>query len=108
MKIFTWIKERVKHKLEHLSFSKLKDAVKKHGMPFLVILVGWEIIEDVLFPVAFGLLGKYIHPAFYGGIPAAWLLCLHWLAVPVLWHFWLKVSGNKLNSHATESCDHNH
>lgn len=79
-------------------------------MPFLVILVGWEIIEDILFPIAFGLLGKYVHPAFYGGIPVAWLLCLHWLAVPVLWGLWLKVSSDKkLNPQdAAGSCDHDH
>lgn len=94
---FSSTKHRVEHKLEHFSVEKLKKAFVDGGLPLFIIIVVWEIIEDVLFPVVFGALGFYVHPIFYAGIPAAWMLCLHWLAVPVLWGIWLKVSNKHKN-----------
>ena len=75
-----------------------KQIMKKHGLALVVIIVLWEIIEDVLFPVLFAALGKYVHPAFYSGIPAAWVLCLHWLAVPIMWKIWIKISNKNVDA----------
>jgi hypothetical protein len=52
--------------------------------------------------VIFILLGKYVNPWFYSGAPVSWLLCLHPVAVPVLWAAWVKYSGKK-DSEQTES-----
>ena len=95
MKLFRWIKRRITHKIEHLKWSTFKTAMKAYGLPLVIILIVWEIVEDVLFPLLFILLGNHIHPAFYAAVPASWLLCLHWLAVPFLFGLWLKISGKK-------------
>ena len=73
-KIWNWIKHRIQHKAHHLKLSNLVDTLKEHGLALVVIIVVWEIIEDVLFPVLFFFLGNYVHPVFYAGAPAAWLL----------------------------------
>lgn len=105
MKVFNWMKNRISHKLEHLSLSYFKDILKKHGIAFLVIVIGWEIIEDIIFPLAFAYLGKYVDPIFYSGIPASIFLCLHWLAIPILFGAWLKISGqNKEHIHKDDCC----
>ena len=93
MKFFTWVKDRLSHKLEHFSWSNIKKTLREHGLALVIIIVGWEIIEDVLFPLLFIFLGNYVHPVFYAGAPAAWLLCLHWLAVPLMWGWWIKIKG---------------
>ena len=91
MRFFRWVKHRLKHKLEHLSWKSIKETFKEHGIALVVIIVGWEIIEDVLFPLLFIFLGTHVHPAFYAGAPAAWLLCIHWLVVPLTWGWWVKL-----------------
>ena len=108
--IYKWLKDRLAHKLKHLSWQDSKSLIKRHGPALVIIIVGWEIIEDVLFPLAFALLGRYVHPAFYGGIPVSWLLCLHWLTVPIIWGIWLKLTGKIMDKHNTHdsSCDHDH
>lgn len=88
---FKWLHHRICHKLEHLRPKHLKETLKEHGVALLVIVVGWEIIEDILFPWLFIWLGTHIHPAFYIGAPASLLLCVHWLAVPMLWGLWIKI-----------------
>lgn len=93
--MYKWLKNRLSHKFENLSRKKIKSFLKKNGLAFVVIVVGWEIIEDVVFPIVFGFLGNYIHPAFYAGIPASLILCFHWLAIPVLWGLWLRFSGRR-------------
>ena len=105
MRFFRWIKDRLSHKLEHLKWSSIKKTLKEHGLALAVIIVGWEIIEDVLFPVLFIFLGNHVHPAFYAGAPAAWLLCLHWLAVPIMWGFWMKISNNRDLKNIEHHCD---
>ena len=93
-----WIRSlwsRLTHKIGHFKLSSLTAMLKKHGVAFLVIFIVWEIIEDILFPVIFILLGKYVNPWFYSGAPVSWLLCLHPIAVPILWAAWVKYSGNK-------------
>ena len=109
MKFLRWMSGRLQHKLHHFSLKAVKDNLKKHGIALVIITVAWEVIEDVLFPVLFGLLGKYVNPVFYGGIPVAWLLCLHWLMVPLLWGIWVKISGGKHVDHSdNDSCNHHH
>ena len=71
----------------------MKAIFKEHGLALVVIIVGWEIVEDVVFPIIFALLGNYVHPSFYAGIPAAWIICLHWFMVPLLWGVWIKIKG---------------
>ena len=99
MRFFKWLKSQVSHKLEHFKWSSLKKTFKEHGLALVIIIVVWEIIEDVLFPVLFIALGKYVHPAFYAGAPAAWILCLHWLAVPLMWGAWIRISGKGKHDH---------
>lgn len=96
MKLLSWVKHRLSHKLEHYSLKKIKKFLKENGLAFVVIFLVWEVIEDILFPILFAVLGNYVHPSFYAGIPAAWLLCLHWLAVPLMWGAWVKFRGGKL------------
>ena len=86
-----WTKDRIAHKLEHLRLSEIKKTFREHGLALVVIVVGWEIIEDVLFPIMFIWLGNNVHPSFYAGAPVAWILCLHWLAVPVIWWLWMRI-----------------
>lgn len=88
---FKWVTLRIYHKLEHLKPKHLVKTLKEHGVALLVIVVGWEIIEDILFPWLFIWLGAHIHPAFYIGVPASLLLCVHWLMVPTLWGLWIKI-----------------
>ncbi len=104
-----WLRERLSHKLEHLRWSKIKSILREYGLALVIIIVGWEIIEDVIFPMLFVFLGNHVHPAFYSGVPAAWLLCSHWLVVPLVWSWWVKMSG-KENEAALEHepCNHHH
>tara|TARA_Y100001973_G_scaffold77478_1_gene113408 strand:- start:9634 stop:9882 length:249 start_codon:yes stop_codon:yes gene_type:complete len=81
--------------MEHYSVAKLKKFLKENGLAFVIIFIGWEIIEDVLFPVLFVFLGNTVHPAFYAGAPASILLCFHWLAIPILWGLWVRVSKKR-------------
>ena len=99
MRLFRWAKDRLSHKLEHFKWASLKKTLKEHGLALVIIIVVWEIIEDVLFPILFIALGNYVHPAFYAGAPAAWILCLHWLAVPIMWGAWIKISGKGKHDH---------
>jgi uncharacterized membrane protein len=108
--MFSWIKHRVGHKFKNFSKDKIKRFLKENGLAFVIILVGWEIVEDVVFPIIFGALGNYVHPAFYAGIPASLILCFHWLAVPVLWGLWLKISKKNSDDIKEFDCceeDHN-
>lgn len=75
----------IKHKVSHLKFDSLKLFLKRYGMPFVVIFIVWEIIEDIMFPILFYYLGENVNAAFYSGIPASLLLCLHPIAVPIIW-----------------------
>jgi hypothetical protein len=94
-KAFRWVAHRLRHKLHHLHPSKLMDTLKDHGLALFIIVVGWEILEDVIFPLLFVWLGKNVDPWFIAGAPVSWLLCLHPVAVPVIWGIWIKISGRK-------------
>jgi len=96
MKLFTWLKQRITHKLQGFSRDKIRKFLKENGLAFVVIFIAWEIIEDIIFPVIFAALGNYVHPAFYAGIPASLILCFHWLAIPILWGFWLKIKKKEV------------
>ena len=98
MKFLKWIKHRLAHKLEHLKWSNLKKVLKAHGTALVVIIVLWEIIEDVMFPLLFIWLGNNVNPWFLTGAPVSWLLCLHPIAVPVMWAIWVKISRRKNES----------
>ena len=106
MKILNWIKHRLQHKLEHFSLASIKKTLKENGLALVIIIVGWEIAEDVIFPVLFVFLGNHVHPAFYAGAPASLLLCFHWLAVPLMWGWWMKIkkSDEKIE-HDCGGCD---
>ena len=88
-----WVKDRITHKFEHVSWASIKKIFREHGLALVVIIIVWEIIEDILFPILFVLLGNHVHPVFYAGAPASLLLSLHWLAVPLLWRWWIKLRG---------------
>ena len=98
MKALRWAWERIKHKLSHLHPSKLVDTLKEYGLALVVIIVVWEIIEDILFPVLFIWLGHNVNPWFITGAPISWLLCLHPIAVPLMWGLWVKISRRKNES----------
>lgn len=100
--MYRWIKQRLGHKLEHLKWDNIKKTFRENGLALVVIIVVWEIIEDIVFPAIFALLGKYVHPVFFAGIPVAWIVCLHWLMVPVLWGMWIKLKKGK----ETEKLEH--
>ena len=97
LKLLRWIKDRIEHKLEHFRWKNIKSVFREHGLALVIIIVGWEIIEDVAFPILFIYLGKHVHPVFLAGAPAAWLLCLHWLVVPITWAWWVKIKA-KINN----------
>tara|TARA_R110002020_G_scaffold246502_2_gene460320 strand:+ start:448 stop:759 length:312 start_codon:yes stop_codon:yes gene_type:complete len=103
--MINWLKNRIAHKFSNFSLKKLKGFLKKNGLAFVVIFVGWEIVEDVVFPVIFGALGNHIHPAFYAGIPASLILCFHWLAIPILWGLWLKISNKSDDPIDIDCCE---
>ena len=98
MKILKSLWHRLTHKLHHFKWAHLKDLLRKHGLAFLIIFVGWEIVEDVVFPLVFLWLGNNVHPTFHTGIVASLLLCFHPIAVPVLWAIWVKISRRKNES----------
>ena len=104
MRLYRWIKQRIGHKLSHFKWESIKRTFRENGLALVVIIIGWEIIEDVLFPVIFAILGKYVHPAFYAGIPAAWIICLHWLMVPILWGAWIKIKDT--DEKIEHDCEH--
>ena len=106
MKFFKWIKSRIAHKADHVKLASIKKTLKENGLALVIIIVGWEIAEDVIFPVLFVLLGNHVHPAFYAGAPASILLCFHWLAVPIMWGWWIKFKGKgKEVKHDCGSCN---
>ena len=98
-----WLKNRISSKLDHFSGEKIKGFLKKNGLAFVIIFIGWEIVEDVVFPLIFGALGNYVHPAFYAGIPASLILCFHWLAIPILCGLWVKLT-NRSNVDVDADC----
>ncbi len=90
MKFVRWVKARLFHKFDHFRPAVLADTLKENGLSLVVIIITWEIIEDIGFPLLFIWLGKNVHPIFIAGVPASWLLCLHWLMVPLTWRWWMK------------------
>ena len=95
----------IKHKFALFRWSSIRYYWSEYGLPFIIILIAWEIIEDVLFPVLFWLLGKFINPAFYAGVPVAWLLCVHPIAVPIIWS-WYCFVFNKKKKEVKLECEH--
>jgi hypothetical protein len=98
MKILKNLWHRVTHKLHHFKWAHFKNILKEHGLAFLIIFITWEIIEDVVFPLLFIWLGNNVNPWFLTGAPISWILCLHPVAVPLLWAIWIKISRRKNES----------
>jgi len=98
------VKHQVLHKIKHLSPSFFKSSMVRGGISLLVITIAWGIIEDIIFPVVFWALGRWVHPAFYAGIPVSWALCLHWIAVPLMWGAWMKRRGRTTEDSGSNSC----
>ena len=94
----------IKHKISFWTWPKIKEKFLKYGLPFFVILVVWEIFEDVVFPIVAYLLGKHVDPLFYSFIPVAWIVCLHPIAVPVMWYGWCFIRGEKKPKPSEEDC----
>ena len=103
-----WLLNKIKDKFKLLSWTNVKAMFKEHGLALVIIIVGWEIIEDIIFPLIFAFLGKYVDPMWYAGIPASLLICLHWLMVPLLWGLWVKISKSEPKEIKVECCDKNH
>ena len=89
---FRWMVHRIKHKMHHFSIDALKKMLRQHGLALVVIFLVWELLEDVLFPLLFIWMGNEVSPWFLGLAPVSWLLCLHPIAVPILWGVWIKIS----------------
>ena len=98
MKILKRLWHRFTHKLRHFRLSHFKKLLREHGMAFLVIFIIWEIIEDIMFPLLFIWLGNNVNPWFLTGAPLSWLLCVHPIAVPIMWAIWVKISRRKNES----------
>ena len=98
LKPFIWIKDRLKHKLKHFNPSHLLGVFKEHGIALLIIVIIWEIIEDIMFPILFIWLGKNVNPWFITGAPLSWLLCLHPVMVPATWGLWVKAKGKSFKN----------
>mgnify|MGYP001238208444 FL=1 len=98
MKILKNLWRRLTHKLQHFRWSHFKKLLREHGLAFLVIFIIWEVIEDIMFPLLFIWLGNNVNPWFLTGAPISWLLCVHPIAVPVMWAIWVKISRRKNES----------
>ena len=90
--------QRLTHKLQHFKFSHFKKLLAEHGLAFVVIFIIWEIIEDVAFPLLFIWLVNNVHPGYHSGVLASLLLCVHPIAVPIMWAIWVKISRRKNES----------
>ena len=99
------IANSIKNKLKF--WPNLKKYFVKYGLPFLVILITWEIIEDVVFPIIFYFMGMHVHSAFFAMIPIAWIMCLHPIAVPILWS-WYCFIWRKKKTKLSHTCDDEH
>jgi hypothetical protein len=82
------ISHNLRHKLSFWRWFNIRKKLVQYGLPFLIILILWEIIEDIVIPGIFGLLGAYIDPMFYALVPTTWFVCLHPIAVPIMWAWW--------------------
>ena len=102
MKILKGLWHRFTHKLGHFKWSYAKKLLKEHGLAFLVIFIIWEIIEDIMFPLLFIWLGRNVNPWFLTGAPISWLLCVHPIAVPIIWAMWIKISRRTNESKDTQ------
>ena len=106
-----WLKNKLKHKFDHWKLSNIKKLFLQHGRAFVIIFIAWEIVEDIVFPVIFIWLGNNVDPWFLTGAPISWILCLHPVAVPVIWAVYIKLSGNNndtIKKIDHECCSHEH
>ena len=104
----SWIRQKFKDKLSLLSPSNIRSTFKKHGIALVVIIILWEIIEDLVIPSLFAYLGSSINPAFYVGIPASILICSHWIGIPLLWGMWVRLSSGQKSDVDISCCSKAH
>ena len=83
---------------KYFRLSYIKELFKEHGLAFAVIFIIWEVVEIIMFPLLFWWLGNNVNPWFLTGAPISWLLCLHPIAVPIMWAIWVKISRRKNES----------
>jgi hypothetical protein len=88
--------DHLRSKLLFWRHKNINKVFKKYVLPLAIITIVWEIIEDVVFPLIFYFLGKHVHPSFYAGMPVAWLLCIHPIAIPIIFAIYCHVN-NKVN-----------
>jgi len=103
-----WLLNKIKDKFKLLRWENIKAMFKEHGLALVVIIIGWEIVEDVVFPLIFAALGKYVDPMWYAGVPASLMICLHWLMVPILWGTWMRISNKEPKEINVECCNKQH
>jgi hypothetical protein len=104
----SWLLNKIKDKFKLLSWKNVKTMFKEHGLALVIIVVGWELVEDIVFPLIFALLGKYVDPMWYAGVPASLLICLHWFMVPVLWGLWMRISNKEPKEVSVDCCSKQH
>ena len=104
----SWIRQKFKNKLSLLSPSNIKHTFKQHGIALVVIIIFWEIIEDLVIPSLFAYLGSSVSPVFYVGIPASILICSHWIGIPLLWGMWVKLSSRNKSDVELSCCNKGH
>ena len=94
-RLYKYIKHNLTHKVSFWKIKNLKKKLLEYGLPLLIIFIVWEIIEDSLSILLFSYLGSKIDPWFYALIPSSFFICLHWLAVPIIFGFYLKVTRKR-------------
>lgn len=104
----SWLLNKIKDKFKLLSLKNIKTMLKEHGLALVIIVVGWELVEDIIFPLIFASLGRYVDPLWYAAVPASLLICLHWFMVPLLWGFWMRISNKKLKEVSVDCCSKHH
>jgi hypothetical protein len=106
------LKHAINHRLSFWTWNAIKAKFKTYGVPFLIIFILWEIFEDVIFPAICWMLGTYYDPVFYAGIPVLWIVCVHPIAVPLIFsiYCWFTRSkpSNDINEFTKEMDSHEH
>lgn len=82
-------------KLAFWRHKNINKIFKKYVLPLAIITIVWEIIEDIGFPILFYFLGKHVHPSFYVGMPVSWLLCIHPIAIPLIFSVYCFIVNKK-------------
>tara|TARA_Y100001970_G_C13906696_1_gene686428 strand:- start:1 stop:222 length:222 start_codon:yes stop_codon:yes gene_type:complete len=68
-----------------------KKLIREEGKDLLVIIVLWEVIELLIFPPLIYYLGTHLNPIFLGFVPLGFFICVHPIAVPIIFAVWKKI-----------------